>query len=132
MQLEERRQEPGFQESLSKLRPVVIIWRKFLFSQASFSITPQSESGQTACLFTAIIMLKKTGWNPWKDSEMPLLWAKRGKSERAGDQALAGDAELFSSSKAEPVCIRKARFHLWTSAQAVLAAVKRALFPFGG
>lgn len=58
VQLEERRSEPGFPESLSKLGLVVIIWRKLLFFQASFSITSRPESGKTACLFTAVIMLK--------------------------------------------------------------------------
>lgn len=58
VQLEERRSELGFPESLSELRLVVIIWRKLLFFQASFSITSQPESGKTACLFTAVIMLK--------------------------------------------------------------------------
>lgn len=127
VQFEERSREPGFQESLSKLRRNVIVWRKLLFSQASFSITSLSESGKSGCRY-----VKETGWTHRKDLEMPLCWAKRGKSERAGDQAQAGDMELCSLTKAEPMCIAKPRFHLWTSAQAVLEAVKGLLFPFWG
>lgn len=48
-------------------------WRKFLFSQASLSITSQSESGETACLFTAIIMLKRQVGILGRTQEMPLL-----------------------------------------------------------
>lgn len=122
-----KRGEPGFQESLSKLRQVVIIWRKLLLSQASFSITSQPEPGKTACLFTAIIMLKRQVGIIERTQKCP---CSEPREERVGGRVIKLWLETwncFLQSKAEPVCITKPQFHLWTSTEVVLCSGKRTL-----
>lgn len=127
VQLEERRQKPGFQGSLSRLGRVVVVLEEIpIFPSQPFHHITVRVWGN--CLsFHSHHYVKKTGWNLRKDSRNALALSQERK-EWEGGRSSSGWRGLRPSQ-----CASGKQLHLRTSAEAerdFAAALRGLLFPF--